>query len=392
MSTLRSLLSPRRLLAAAAVVALALVAYAFWPHPEPVRVSAKFTRAVGLFPGSDVRILGVKVGEVTSVTPVGTAVEVRFEYDPKYTVPADAKAVVVAPSLVSDRYVQLVMTHRDGPALRSGAVIGLERTAVPVELDRISESLDDLMVALGPKGANKNGALSRFVDTSAANLDGQGKNLHDTISGLSRAVQTLDEGKGDLFGTVRNLQSFTSMLAANDGQVRRLNTDLASVSTQLDAERDDLAAALKNLGTALGDISGFVKDNRTVLTEDIRQLREVSDAVVAKRAALAETLTNAPTALSNLQLAYDPRSGTLDTRSNVEQFADPRLFLCSLLSGPGGSASGQTCQSLLDSLQPPGGLPLPAPGGTSGTGGTGTAPTVGTADPTLGGLLPGGTK
>ncbi len=400
MNALRRLRGPGNLIAAAVVVALAVTAFVLWPSSDQVTVTGRFTRAVGLFPGSDVRILGVKVGEVDSVTPAGEVVEVRFSFDAKYKVPAAARAAVVAPSLVSDRYVQLLPAWTQGPTLESGAVIGTDRTAVPVELDRISQSVDDLMVALGPKGANKDGALSRFVDTSAANLEGQGKNLHDTIAGLSRAVETLDEGKGDLFGTVKNLQSFTTMLAQNDAQVRRLNTDLASVSGQLDGERGDLQAALKNLAVALDDISTFVKDNRSLIRSDVSRLTSVTSAVVAKRQALTETLTNAPTALSNLQLAYNPRSGTLDTRANIRQLDDPGLLLCSLLSGPGGQRDSELCQQLIGRIRIPG-LPLPLPLPTSANAvapdAYGAVSAVGTpsvrgADPTLGGLLPGGTR
>ena len=140
----------------------------------------------------------------------------KFEFDRKYKVPADAKAAVVAPSLVSDRYVQLLPAYTAGPVLQDNAQIGLDRTAVPVELDRISSSLDDLLVALGPTGANKDGAFADLLDTGAKNLDGQGQKLHDTNRDLSKALETLSGGRNDLFGTVKNLQAFTTMLATND--------------------------------------------------------------------------------------------------------------------------------------------------------------------------------
>ena len=167
------------------------------------------------------------------MTPKGDSVLVEFEFDRKHSVPADAKAAVVAPSLVSDRYVQLFPAYEGGPKMGDGARIGLDRTAVPVELDRISQSLDDLLVALGPQGANEEGAFSRLLETGADNLEGQGEAIHDSNRDLSRALETLSGGRNDLFGTVKNLQSFTSMLATNDQQVRRLNKDLATVSTQL---------------------------------------------------------------------------------------------------------------------------------------------------------------
>ena len=90
-----------------ALVLVAALVVLLWPGGGQRTVRAEFVRAVGLYKGSDVRILGVKVGEVTDVSPRGDRVEVEMTYDDHYNVPAEAKAVVVAPSVVSDRYVQL---------------------------------------------------------------------------------------------------------------------------------------------------------------------------------------------------------------------------------------------------------------------------------------------
>ena len=336
----------RKVVVSIVVVALVATAFVLWPRQEKTHVTGMFSRAVGLYPGSDVRVLGVPIGTVTSVTPKGDQVAVEFEYDAAVKVPANAKAAVVAPSLVSDRYIQLLPAYTSGPALSSGATMALDRTAVPVELDRISQSLDDLMVALGPEGANKNGALSRLLDTGARNLGGQGTAIHDTNRDLSLALQTLAGGKNDLFSTVKNLQSFTSTLATNDAQVRRLNSDLASVSDQLAGERGDLGAALKNLAIALNETSTFVHDNGAVLKANVNQLTSVTTTIAKQRDALAESLKNAPVAVSNLQIAYNATSGTLDTRNNAAQLSDPALLLCALINGPTGTGNTNLCKGL----------------------------------------------
>ena len=392
---------------AAALVAVALVAggYALWPPHDSVHVTGEFTRAVGLFPGSDVRILGVQVGKVTEVTPLGDKVRVRFEFDRRYKVPADAKAAVIAPSLVSDRYVQLLPAYHSGPVLRDGATIGLDRTAVPVELDRIATSLDDLLVALGPSGANKDGAFADLLATGADNLEGQGQKLHDTNSDLSKALETLSGGRNDLFGTVKNLQTFTTMLATNDAQVRRLNADLATVSDQLDGERDDLAAALKNLAVALSEVSSFVHDNRAALTTNLDQMASVTGTVAKQRDALAETLTNAPVAISNLQNAYNPKTGTLDTRANVNENLELDNLVCSLVVASDNPRASAICdqakkalkpvEDLLDALEGAGvKLPVDLLSALPGTGSdNAVAQSAGVqvrgADPTLGGILGG---
>lgn len=342
---------------------------------------AEFVRAVGLYPGSDVRILGVKVGEVTRVRPRGDRVVVDFSYDEKYRVPADAKAVVVAPSVVSDRYVQLTPVYRGGPVLADGARIALDQTAVPVELDRIFSSLNDLNVALGPEGANKRGALSRLLAVGADNLDGEGRNINRTLRDFSLMLGTLSDGRKDLFSTVRNLQVFTTALAGADDDVRAFNTDLASVADQLAAERQDLALALKNLAIALAEVATFVQENRQVLTRDVKGLRDVTGVLAKQKDAIAESLDSGATALSNLALAYNPSSGTLDTRNNENQLDDPALYLCSLLTALGEPESAcEAVQKVLkeQKLLPP--LPSGGPPGGS----------AGGLDRTLGGILGGG--
>ncbi|GHJ99721.1 ABC transporter substrate-binding protein [Streptomyces sp. Y2F8-2] len=368
----------RQALALLTVLAVvAVLAVVLWPHPRTVRVTAYFPRTVGIYPGSDVRVLGVRIGEVKKITPQGDRVRVDLEYDAGRKVPADAQAAIINSSVVSDRYVQLLPVYRKGPVLADGAVIPESRTAVPVELDRIFDSLHTTADALGPKGANKDGSLSRLLGVSADNLKGQGTNLNQSVEDLSQAVTTLSDGRGDLFGTVRNLQVFTAALAADDQSVRSFNDSLAEVAGQLAGERTDLAAALKYLGTALADVSDFVKHNKTALTSDVEGLSKVTQVLVTQRAALEELLDVAPTGLSNLQNAYNPSAGTLDTRNNAQAPQDPASLLCSVLktTGDAGGKNPDCAQlrKLFDSLPE---LPA-APTGT------------GTVDRTLGGILGG---
>lgn len=344
-------LSP--LIAAAAVVlVLVAVGAVLLTRSSGRTVTAYFSRTIGLYTGSSVRVLGVPVGKVTSITSEDTRVKVVMTYDSRYKLPADAKAVVVPPSIVADRYVQFTPAYSGGPVLPDGAVIPEQRTAVPAELDEIFGNLNQLNVALGPKGANKNGALSRLINVGARNLDGNGAALKTALTDFSQAVGTLNGNRGDLFGTLRNLQQFTDTLANNDGGVRRVNADLAQVAVQLDNERTELAAALKNLGIALGQVAGFVRDNRAALKADVADAGTVTNALLKEKRALVEFLDEAPLALQNLALAYDPATQTLRTRNKpaTQNPGSPLQPLCDLLA-----ALGQKCPAA-----PP--LPIPSPG------------------------------
>jgi len=337
-----------RLLALLAVLGLgATLAGCGMGGEEQKRFTADFERAIGVYVHSDVRVLGVRVGEVTKITPRGTHVRIEGVYDASVKIPADAKAVLVAPSIVSDRYVQLTPAYTGGELLADETAFGLDRTAAPIELDEIYSNLDALNQALGPNGANKNGALSDLLSVGAANLRGNGEALNATITGLSTAVRTLADNRDDLFGTIGNLQQLTAALAANDAAVRSFNLNLAAVADQLAGERTDLAAAVKQLSVALAEVSAFVKENKDDLTANVADLASVTSVLVKQRRALREFLDTAPTALSNLQLAYNSKSGTLDTRDNSTSQGGPVGVLCNLLAIAGQSPTA--CADLIGS-------------------------------------------
>jgi virulence factor Mce-like protein len=348
-------------------------------------VTAEFPRAISLYKGSDVKILGVAVGKVDSVDPAGTKVVVKFHYDSKYKVPADAKAAVISPSIVGDRFIQLTPVYTGGNVLADNARLGLDRTATPLELDQIFGSITDLTDALGPEGANKpdasgTGALTRLLDSTARNFGGQGVEFNQTLHNLSQFTKTLANTKDELFGTVSEVEKFTSTLSKNDDTVRRFNDSLASGAQLLADERQDLAAVLQNLSVALTQVKSFVAENRTLLSTNIRELNKLSKVLVKNRAALDETLTDAPVALNNLFLAYNETSGTLDTRANVGESvtklaSNPSVVLCALVPdacGPLSSLVKVLGLSRAGALAPDGSL---------------RTTVVEPVDPTLGGLV-----
>ena len=326
-------------------------------------VTGYFTSAVGVFPDNEVLILGVPVGRITSVQPQGPVVKVVMTIDGSVAVPANASAVVVSPSLVAGRSIQLAPAYTTGPTMADGAVIPLERTAVPLGVDDLARAANELATMLGPNGVNRNGALSDLLDVGASNLRGNGQALHDTIGNLAQLSGTLAGSRRELFATITQLQSFVSTLAANDAQARQFTAQLADVSNLLAGERGDLAATLKQLSFALGEVAVFVQDNRAVLKSNVDQLIEVTAVLVRQRATLADILDTAPTGLSNAYNAYNASSGTLDTRLNLEELRSPPILLvCELLRRgtprPVPATLAHTCRALEPQLT--GAAPLPS--------------------------------
>ncbi|MEE2031924.1 MCE family protein [Rhodococcus chondri] len=318
-------------LVVAAVVVLAGVLWWVFTRAGTTNITAYFDKGVGIYEGSDVRVLGVEVGKVTAVEPQGDVVKVDLRVNRGIDIPADAKAVQITPSVVADRYVQLTPAYTGGDTMADGAVIDRDRTATPVEVDELYVSIDELSRALGPEGANADGALTQFVEIGAENLEGNGAALGQSIEQLSAAARTLNGSRDDLFGTIENLQIFVSALAANDQQVREFNTQLADLSGFLAGERDNLGLALNQLSVTLGDVAGFVRDNQAALKDNVDALVPITQTLSDKRESLVNSLTLLPLAVSNLVNSYDAEAGVLSSRLVLTDLEDPAGAVCKLI-------------------------------------------------------------
>lgn len=341
---------PRRPLAVAVV--LALVATVLWwvftSNTRTVTISADFTTTVGVYPGSEVRLMGVPIGKVTAVTPLGNHVHITMQYDAQYAIPATADAVIVSPSVVSDRFVQLTPAYTGtGPTLQSGINLGLDRTRIPVELDEIYSTAHDLLDALGPQGANGGGAVNRFLKVSAENLRGNGAALNATLRGLAGLSSAITRGDNDFFASVTSLRDLTGTLAANDGDVRAFNAEMAQMVGFLASERQTLSAMLDNFTNSFATISAFIQTNRGALRNDVRGLISITNALVAEQGALERIVRTIPVGLDNLNRTWDPAQQAARTRSNEgEVLANARGTICDAILAVGLPQSSALCQAI----------------------------------------------
>ncbi|WP_040589861.1 MCE family protein [Sciscionella marina] len=320
-----------RVVTALTVVVLAVAAaMVVWFQGQNTNVTAYFSNTKGLYAGDEVRIRGLKVGTIDSITPQPGRAAVRFHYDSKYAADRDARAAIVSPALLSVRYIQLTPGRVNGPKLADGAVISEDRTAVPVEFDDVKKQLSQLTDALGPNGANKNGSLNSLLN-AAAKYKGQGQNFHQTVEQVSQAMQTLSDGRSDLFGSVRNLQVFVRAIGTSDDQIEQFMRRLDSVSGVLDDNKDQLAVALRGLDSAAEDVTAFLKQHRAEAKQAVGQMADVSSSIAKQKESLEQALHVAPTVFGNFYGIYSGRDGSFTGSLDVPNLKNPSEFVCSAI-------------------------------------------------------------
>ena len=149
----------------------ALVAFVFGGEHQKT-LTADFPRTVSLYEGSDLRVLGVPIGKVDSVTPSGTQVVVTMHYDADVQIPADAKAVIISPSIVGDRFVQLM---EDSDVLFRALVAR-------------REAVHDLLVS----STTLSKELTRLIEQSRADLEPALAHLENVVAVLNKNEDNLD--------------------------------------------------------------------------------------------------------------------------------------------------------------------------------------------------------
>jgi phospholipid/cholesterol/gamma-HCH transport system substrate-binding protein len=296
----------------------------------PKTITAYFANASAIYAGDEVRVSGVEVGTIAAIEPQGTQSKVTMNINRRVPVPDNAAAVIVAPNLVAARYIQLVAHGTPSASvIADGAIIPLERTAVPVEWDEVKQQLMRLATDLGPQSGVSTTSAARFLDTAAGAMNGNGDKLRQTLAQLSGVGRILADGSGNIVDILKNLQIFVGALKDSNIQIVQFQDRFATLTSVLDNSKSELDDALNNLATVVGEIHQFIANTRDKTTEQLRRLANVTQTLVDHRRDLEQVLHVAPHALANTVNMFDPQLGSGTGAFVLTNFSNPMQFICS---------------------------------------------------------------
>ncbi|MCT7657144.1 MCE family protein [Mycobacterium deserti] len=316
------------------------------------RVTAYFANTNGLFEGDDVWILGVPVGTIDTIEPQPERAKVTFFVDQKYKVPADVNAVIMSPSLVPVRAVQLTPAYTGGPVLADNSVIPQERTAVPVEFDDFRAQLERLADTLQPTQPGGVSTLGAFINTAADNLRGEGVNIRDTVIKLSQAFSALGDKSTDLFSTFKNLSTLVSALQDSQDLLRQLNGNLAGVTGLLADDPDEVGEAVASINEVVGDLQSFLAENRETVGATTDELATTTQVLVDNLGELKQLLHVAPNSFQNFLNIYQPAQGTLTGILGLNNFANTIQFICGAVQAASRMGAEQSAKLCVQYLAP----------------------------------------
>lgn len=229
--------------------------------------SAAFTEAGGLRDGDDVRIAGVKVGEVKGVDLEGSHVRVDFRVTSDVSFGPQTAASVRIKTLLGEKYVSL--EPRGTGQLKAGSQIPLSRTVSSYD---VISAFSDLTTTTERIDTDQ---LARSLDVLATEFKDTPANVRSALDGLSRLSATIGSRDDKLRELLRAANSVTGTVAQQNAVVDKLIDDADLLLAELDKRRDAIHTLFTNTSALAQQVTGLVRDNRAQLQPALQELKKV---------------------------------------------------------------------------------------------------------------------
>ncbi|MGY1945189.1 MlaD family protein [Nocardia asiatica] len=292
------------------VAALTVSGCSLLPHVgnEPTRITADFDNIAGVYVGNPVTVLGLEVGRVERIVAKSTVIEVHLSIKSDVKIPKDAMAVLISPSIVTDRHIELTPVYTHGEMLADGAHLPKSRTKTPVELDTLIQTIDRFTAALKPQDEMEgSGPLSGRVLHPL--LEGNGTKIRDTLQALSSALKVGTDNKDAVSNIIIRLNELTSILAENDRTVRDFSDKVTQMNGLLAEQAPGLQATLEQLSAFLANTSGTFGQYQQQLADSLSGLTKVTDQLRANAYGLTEVVDLTPMVFQNIDNLVDREHG-----------------------------------------------------------------------------------
>lgn len=289
-----------------AVVGVGYVGYRYAGFEElfgsasyPVRV--QLAESGGIFSGADVTYRGVSVGRVGPLTLTPDGVEVRLDIsDDAPPIPADVDAEVHNLSAIGEQNVDLLPRSEGAPFLESGSLIPASRASVPVQVEELVVSLDDLVRSVP-------------LDSLQTVVDELGTTFDDTALPLQRILDTTDAFTEDaveaLPATLTLIRDGRTVLTTQNevaGSFQSFSRDLALLAEQLRTSDPDLRRLLQTGPEVSAELVALLDESGSGLSELVADLLTVARVAEPRQDGLRQLLVTYPGLAAN---AYTPVPG-----------------------------------------------------------------------------------
>ncbi len=265
------------------LVAIAALVY-FWEDIPGIRAAtyeAEFSEAAGLRPDDEVRVAGIKVGEVKDVELDVDRVLVTFRVDDTWVGDRTTAAIKIK-TLLGRKFLALHPTgeREQDPDNR----IGMDRTATPYD---VTQAFEGLASTVGDIDTTQLADSFRTISDTFADSPEHVRSALDGLTALSRTISSRDTQLAQLLSNTRQI---TTTLSGTNEEFDKLLDDGELLLTELNSRREAIHDLLTGTTDLARQLSGLVADNQRQLGPALGQLELVTDILTKYGAQLDRSL------------------------------------------------------------------------------------------------------
>jgi phospholipid/cholesterol/gamma-HCH transport system substrate-binding protein len=240
---------------------------------------AVFAESGGLRPGDEVRVAGVRVGEVIAVELDGDQVRVRFRTK-GVDLPDQTTAAVKVKTMLGQKFLGI-------DPLGSGHLTGaipLERTSVPYDVNAAFSDLATTTESIDTDQleASFEALADAFRDTP--------ESVREMVSGLTSLSRTISSRDDDLAKLMAAAKGVSGTLAERKDEIAALINDGSDLLGELQKRREAVQAMLTGTAALGTQLRGLVQDNDKTLAPALAKLDRVTDILNRNRKNLNQAL------------------------------------------------------------------------------------------------------
>ncbi|HTT86751.1 MAG TPA: MCE family protein [Acidimicrobiales bacterium] len=297
---------------------------------------AAFSNASGLQPGDTVRIAGVEVGKVSSVTLQDNHALVSFSVDDTQHLTTTTAAAIHFENLLGQRFLAVVPGKPGGRPLPAGGLIPLARTTPAIDLTAVFDGFQPLFSALSPDQVNQ--LAGSIIDV----FQGESGTVSDIVAQTAALTNNLADRQQVIDTLLNSLSSLLNTVGVHDSQLGQLIGSFDTLASGLANSRGQIGSAIDNVASAESTTSNLLNEAQPTLNEDIQSLSGAVSSLSANQKGLDGVLQNFP--------------GLLSTLTKIQSSGNwINVYLCNLTV----DVNGQLDISLIPGESPSGEYPNP---------------------------------
>ena len=252
------------------------------------RVTLELPETGGLYPRSNVTYRGVQVGEVKSVDLTDTGVQAELSLNSDIPIPADLEAEVHSVSTVGEQYVQLLPRSGDGPELRDGDVIPVDRASVPTDINTVLNDTNRGLEAIPQEN------LRTVVDEAYVAVGGLGPELRRLVTGSTTLAIDARENLGSLTTLIDQSKPVLDTQTETGDSIQAWAANLASISGQLQTQDPAVAGILEKGPGAADEVGALFERLQPTLPIVLANLVSIGEVALTYQPSLEQLLVLLP--------------------------------------------------------------------------------------------------